>query len=376
VKESGVEIEESVAKGVATRVWNNLEKTVNLKQSEVKSPVELRVYDSQGDVTGLLNGEVEHEISRSVYNNKTVTIFYPNDAYHYELIGRDNGTYGLSITSVENGTSQTFARTNVSISTNATHQYTINWSDHEATVRIDADGDGTFERNVTLKQPVASFVYSPENPVVNQTITFNASSSYDPDGTIVSYEWDFGDGNVTNTTYEILKHSYSEAGSYDVTLTVTDNDGVTNSTTKTITVYPPTAIFNTGTPSNPYPSIAGTHYGTITPNQTITVNKLYTYPCEGTGGHTEYVRIWNDTWAGKEAYWRGYQHDWHNITFDDPFTLFAKRTYHYEIITGSYPQIIHKPEHTTLDGSYINCTSFVDANGKTYTDWIPAIRIE
>ena len=42
----------------------------------------------------------------------------------------------------------------------------------------------------------------------------------------------------------------------------------------------------------------------------------------------------------------------------------------------NYPQIIHKPEHTTLDGSYINCTSFVDANGKTYTDWIPAIRIE
>ena len=136
----------------------------------------------------------------------------------------------------------------------------------------------------------------------------------------------------------------------------------------------PEGVFDTG--SGTYPSISGTHYGTITPNQTITVNKLYTYPCAGTGGHTEYVRIWNDTWAGKEAYWRGYQHDWHNITFDKPFTLFAKRTYHYEIITGSYPQIIHKPEHTTLDGSYINCTSFIDANGKTYTDWIPAIKIE
>jgi len=133
--------------------------------------------------------------------------------------------------------------------------------------------------------------------------------------------------------------------------------------------------FDTGSPSNPYPSIAGTHTGNIIPSQDITVHKIYTYPCEGTGGHTEYVRIWNDTWAGKEAHWSGYQHDWHNITFDEPFTLFAKRTYHYEIITGSYPQIIHKPEHTTLDGSYINCTSFVDANGKTYTDWIPAIRI-
>jgi len=137
----------------------------------------------------------------------------------------------------------------------------------------------------------------------------------------------------------------------------------------------PTAIFDTGAPSNPYPSISGTHTGDIIPSQDIAVHKIYTYPCAGTGGHTEYVRIWNDTWPGKEAHWSGYQHDWYNITFDEPFTLFAKRTYHYEIITGSYPQIIHKPEHTTLDGSYINCTSFVDANGKTYTDWIPAIRI-
>ena len=224
--------------------------------------------------------------------------------------------------------------------------------------------------------PVASFSYSPQNPVVNETITFNASSSYDPDGNITSYEWDFGDGNVTNTTEEVIKHSYSEAGSYDVTLTVTDDDEVTNSTTKIMMVYPLAAIFDTGLPENPYPSISGTHTGNIIPSQDITVHKIYTYPCEGTGGHTEYVRIWNDTWEGKEAYWRGYQHDWHNITFDEPFTLFAKRTYHYEIITGSYPQIIHKPEHTTQDGSYINCTSFVDANGKTYTDWIPAIRIE
>ena len=50
-------------------------------------------------------------------------------------------------------------------------------------------------------------------------------------------------------------------------------------------------IFDTGTPSNPYPSIAGTHTGTIIPNRTITMNKLYTYSCEGTGGHTEYARI-------------------------------------------------------------------------------------
>jgi len=94
----------------------------------------------------------------------------------------------------------------------------------------------------TNKPPVANFTYSPENPVVGQVITFDASESYDPDGYIVSYEWDFGDGNVTSTTHEIIKHSYSESGSYKVTLTVKDDDGATNSTTKEITVPPGATI--------------------------------------------------------------------------------------------------------------------------------------
>ena len=42
--------------------------------------------------------------------------------------------------------------------------------------------------------------------------------------------------------------------------------------------------FDTDTPLNPYPSISGTHNGTLKLNQTIEVSKLYTYPCDGTGG--------------------------------------------------------------------------------------------
>ena len=60
--------------------------------------------------------------------------------------------------------------------------------------------------------------------------------------------------------------------------------------------------FDTG--SGTYPSISGTHNGTITPNKTIITTKLYTYPCEGTGGHTEYARIWNKTWNAT-ATWDG-----------------------------------------------------------------------
>jgi len=227
----------------------------------------------------------------------------------------------------------------------------------------------------TLNQPpIASFTYYPENPLLGEQITFDASSSYDSDGNITNYEWDFGDGNVTNTTHEILNHSYLEAGNYEVILTVTDNDGVTNSTTKIITVYPPTAIFDTGSPSNPYPSISGTHNGTITPNQTITVSTLYTYPCPGTGGHTEYARIYNDSWGIETLPWEGYGGDWHNLSFTEPFKLYADEEYKFTIITGSYPQIIHA-RSKPVTGGLINCTTFTDANGKIYDNWIPAIRL-
>jgi subtilisin family serine protease len=151
------------------------------------------------------------------------------------------------------------------------------------------------------------------------------------------------------------------------------NGSVEGDATLTLAEPEPTSVFDTG--SGTYPSISGMHNGTIKPNQTITVSKLYTYPCAGTGGHTEYARIWNNSGLDRIATWSGYKGDWHNITFDDPFTLFAEKTYNYEIRTGSYPQIIHKPEHTTLDGSFINCTNFIDANGKEYTNWIPTIKL-
>jgi len=231
----------------------------------------------------------------------------------------------------------------------------------------------TFTTSGALNQPpIANFTYYPEKPVVNQSVTFDASSSYDPDGNITSYEWNFGDGNITNTMHEIIKHSYSEVGSYEVTLTVTDNEEAKNSTTKIITVYSG-AIFDTGSPRNPYPSIMGTHKGTIKPNHTIIATKLYTYPCPGTGGHTEYARIWNATWEAN-ATWEGYAGEWHNISFDKTVVLFAGETYFYEIRTGSYPQIHHTNALLTANG-WINCTEFKNANGKVYYNWIPAIKL-
>jgi len=133
-------------------------------------------------------------------------------------------------------------------------------------------------------------------------------------------------------------------------------------------------IFDTGQPENPYPSIFGTHTGKIKPNHDVIVNTIYTYSCPGTGGHTEYVRFENESW-NVTAKWGGYKGDWHNITFDEPFTLYAGLTYNYTIITGSYPQIHHNKTLTVPDGE-ITCSEFIDANRKRYDDWILAIRLE
>ena len=134
-------------------------------------------------------------------------------------------------------------------------------------------------------------------------------------------------------------------------------------------------IFDTGPRPNPYPSIFGTHNGTIIPFYNINVSNIYTYPCPGTGGHTEHVKIWNTSNWNVTATWEGYVGDWHNISFNESFTLEAGKEYNYTIRTGSYPQIIHNQTHTTLDGSFINCTEFMDANGKRYNNWIPAIKL-
>jgi|LGOV01.1.fsa_nt_gb hypothetical protein len=139
----------------------------------------------------------------------------------------------------------------------------------------------------------------------------------------------------------------------------------------------PIYVFDTGAPDNPYPSIFGVHKGTITPKKTIVnVSMLYTYPCPGTGGHTEDVAFHypNGTNITK-GHWNGYIGDWHNISFP-AFTMQANQSYNYTIKTGSYPQIHHIEElHVKGGMGEINCTSFKDANGMNYTNRIPAIRL-
>jgi PKD repeat protein len=110
------------------------------------------------------------------------------------------------------------------------------------------DDDGATDTIATSKVvmnkfPVAIFTETAENVYVDESISFNAAESHDPDGTIVSYSWDFGDG--TTATGVTVSHAYSDNGLYSVTLTVTDNDGATASAhaTKTVMNMQPVASF-------------------------------------------------------------------------------------------------------------------------------------
>ncbi|MDP3015161.1 MAG: lamin tail domain-containing protein [bacterium] len=85
--------------------------------------------------------------------------------------------------------------------------------------------------------PSAFFVYSPSNPQVGDLITFNAASST---GQIISYQWNFGDNATSSVSTATTTHSYSQAGNYQVSLIVFDNQSVSSTATSTtISVNPP-----------------------------------------------------------------------------------------------------------------------------------------
>lgn len=92
--------------------------------------------------------------------------------------------------------------------------------------------------------PTPQFVVSPSAPMTQSDITFDGSLSRDNDGQIVTYTWNFGDG--TSGSGQTVKHRYAQGGSYSVTLTVTDDRGLSASVSSTISVSDtatPTADF-------------------------------------------------------------------------------------------------------------------------------------
>ena len=107
---------------------------------------------------------------------------------------------------------------------------------------------------VANQPPKADFTFSPANPTISDTVQFTDASG-DPDGSIVSWAWDFGDGG--NSQAKNPTHQYANPGTFTVKLTVTDNNGATDTVSKPVKIFeaavkPPKAAF-TFSPAKPKP---------------------------------------------------------------------------------------------------------------------------
>jgi PKD repeat protein len=99
------------------------------------------------------------------------------------------------------------------------------------TVTDNEGATGTLVTNAAAtKPPIASFTYT----CGRLACAFDGSSSTDPDGSIASYEWYFGDG--TSGTGAVVNHAYAAAGTYGMSLTVRDNLGISAFIQKSVTV--------------------------------------------------------------------------------------------------------------------------------------------
>jgi PKD repeat protein len=108
----------------------------------------------------------------------------------------------------------------------------------EVTDNDGATDTATVTINVTApgnQAPVASFTADPEGGFVPLTVTFDATSSHDPDGAITAYQWYFGDGDTG--TGAVVTHTYDAFGMYTAILTVLDDDGTPASATTEISVF-------------------------------------------------------------------------------------------------------------------------------------------
>ena len=119
----------------------------------LKSAGELRVYDLQNRVTGLVNGEVKQEIPNSIYDeeSKTAVISPATDSYRYAVVGVEQGDYGLDAISITSGEATICTVTEMTTAIGAVHRYTMNWDalrkgETGTTLQVDKNGDGVFEK--------------------------------------------------------------------------------------------------------------------------------------------------------------------------------------------------------------------------------------
>jgi PKD repeat protein/DNA-binding MarR family transcriptional regulator len=170
-------------------------------------------------------GEDQGVFGNTVFFNASGSLDTPSDmnTLEYEWnFGDGSRGYGVSV--------------NHSYDEKGTYTVTIKVTDDDGESSTD-----TVKVTVSNLSPIALIIVERVNADEDEEILFNASGSYDPDGNIISYNWDFGDGAASSDM--ITSHAYTSTGSYLVTLLVEDDNNILRRDTKIITInnVPPVA---------------------------------------------------------------------------------------------------------------------------------------
>ncbi len=147
-------------------------------------------------------------------------------------VGEESGEYTAILT--VNGVTEETETVTLAADESTTISFTVSRT-ITGVYTVEIDGQtGSFTVEPTIPEPPVADAGGPYTVRVDVSLTFDGTDSDDPDGTIIGYAWDFGDGESGAGSQP--NHIYHSTGTYDVNLTVTDNDGLTHSDQTTVTV--------------------------------------------------------------------------------------------------------------------------------------------
>jgi len=158
--------------------------------------------------------------------------------------------------------------------------------------------------SVEFVRPRAEFSYLPTKPEVGDVVSFDGSRSADGDGTVEFYEWDFDNDGNTDATGKTVNHAFARGGSLPITLLVTDNDGMTDSITRSVLVTvnnPPLADF-TYLPAAPKTTDSVTFSSTSTDTDGGIAAWLWNFGDPSSSTNTSTIQTPSHTYAAAGSY--------------------------------------------------------------------------
>lgn len=215
-----------------------------------------RLGTKKGDKAGLsssnldLQSFTEDTTPPSSSDNWTPSGFVDKSEVDVELTASDNsGGSGVANISyrVNGGSYTTVSGSSTVVTISQQQNNTLEYYATDNAGNVEEVNPEYVALNIN-EAPTASFSFNPSDPVVDETISFDASGSNDPDGSIVSYEWDWTNDGTFEESGQTVSHSYSSSSNFNAVLKVTDDDGATDTVSNVVEVA-------SGSVDNPAPEV-------------------------------------------------------------------------------------------------------------------------